>query len=230
MSLITCGYCAAERNAAEHRCGNCGAPLKQAVDRSSSPSSPVGHDSGAELSPVTVWERWFPSIYAMVRSGLGWPAALAGIIAVAVAGLAVVFTLGTATHVPRPRPPTSAQNVLALLPTTLASAATCWGDAPDGGARCVISAGDPFLLGIPAARGDLTFTIAQSTKVGLASVIDGWRADGGTVIEDGPEFAAIGPSATVLYASTTTGLRLDTASFANQTAAQTFLTRAGLVS
>lgn len=241
MSLTTCSYCSAERDAAERRCGNCGAPLRQAIELV---SSPVREDSGAnsEPSPVSVWEQRFPAAYQMARMGLGLPAALAGIVAVAIAGLAVVYALGSGNPMPRPpasalqgaAPPGaassgSAQNAFALLPGALASAATCWGDAPDGGDRCVISAGDPFLHENPAANGDLTFTVTLSTKDGLANIINQWRAGGGTVIEDGTEFAEIGPSATVMYASTTTGLHLDTSSFASRAAAQTFLTRSGLV-
>ncbi|WP_406271825.1 hypothetical protein OH799_31505 [Nocardia sp. NBC_00881] len=117
-----------------------------------------------------------------------------------------------------------------VVPEPLRSAASCQRmDSAGQGEKCVIAANHPMLFGGIAGGRELTFYAERAQPDRLADSISRWRAAGGTALVDGPVYAAIGPSATVWYADTRVGLRLETGTFAGKAAAQTFLSRAGLV-
>ncbi|MEU6560563.1 hypothetical protein [Nocardia nova] len=115
------------------------------------------------------------------------------------------------------------------LPEMLRTASTCDRDDDAAVRNCVIAAEHPLLTGGITGGRSLTFTVHTDSPAGATSVVNQWRAAGGTIVAEGDVFVAVGPSVTVRYADTRTGLRFETATFANRAGAQTFLYRAGLV-
>jgi hypothetical protein len=115
------------------------------------------------------------------------------------------------------------------LPAALHTAASC-GPAPGGagGDRCAIPATSTLLAGGLTGGQELSFSVQVQRPDQLSATIAAWRS-GGVVLSDGGVFIGIGPSATVRYADSRTGIRIETAAFAGRSAAQTFLARAGLM-
>ncbi|NKY59839.1 hypothetical protein [Nocardia flavorosea] len=93
----------------------------------------------------------------------------------------------------------------------------------------MIAASDPLLSGGITGGGELLLRVQVVAPVELTQTVRKWRSTGGSVVSDGMVFASISASSSVLYADTDSGLRIDTGSFANKAAAQTFLSRSGLL-
>ncbi|PWV66969.1 hypothetical protein DFR69_12234 [Nocardia neocaledoniensis] len=122
-------------------------------------------------------------------------------------------------------------SVYSALPEPLRSAAVC---RPLTDAtpiqKCTIEADHALLFGGLAGGRALTFYADRADSTRGADTVQRWRRSGGTVLRDGPrEFLAIGASGDVLYRNTTSGLQIETGTFANHRAAKTFLARSGLV-
>ena len=94
--------------------------------------------------------------------------------------------------------------------------------------NCVVSAADPLLAGGIAGGKDLPLSVAVDPPARRADTVRNWRTAGGTVVADGVVFIAISPTATLRYANTLVGLRVETGAFNGRAAAQTFMARAGL--
>ncbi|MCX4092205.1 hypothetical protein [Nocardia sp. alder85J] len=183
-------------------------------------AAPPPH-SGADAAPVNRLE----ALIARWLEGLGWrPVAL--ILAV-LAVLALLLIHGCSKL---DMPVVGQVSAAEALPVALHTAASC-GPLPGAGAgdRCVIPATSTLLAGGVTGGRELSFTLQVQHPDQLAASIASWRAGGGVLLTDGTVFAAIGPSATVWYADNRTGIRIETAAFAGQSAARTFLNRAGLV-
>ncbi|WP_306360024.1 hypothetical protein [Nocardia sp. CC227C] len=146
----------------------------------------------------------------------------------AVAGLAVLLACGVFVA-GRFSPPVApvATTSSARLPEPL-RAATCRPYHAEPGERCVLAAGDPLLRGLSAGR-DLTFHVRTPTPDTLAATVERWRASARMIVADGDVFAAVGPSATVHYADTGTGVVLETGAFDGDRSARSFLERSGLL-
>ena len=162
---------------------------------------------------------------AIALPEVSWKVAIAAIAALLV--VAVVVIRSCAVNAP---PMIGQLTPVEALPDLVRAASSCRhvdsGPAVD---NCVITADHPLLSGGITDGRQLTFTVRADPPQNLTAVVNGWRVAGGTVIADGTVFVAIGPSATVWYADTRTGLRIETATFANRAGAQTFLFRSGLV-
>ncbi|MEU0541441.1 hypothetical protein ABZ319_16390 [Nocardia sp. NPDC005978] len=114
------------------------------------------------------------------------------------------------------------------LPPTLEDAADCAEfDHHTSAERCVIAGNSPLLKDLTGGQ-RLVFEVRPMAPDVLASTLQLWRATG-SVVADGETFAAVGPTATVWYANTATGTRMDTGRFSSGEAARQFLSRAGLV-
>jgi hypothetical protein len=115
------------------------------------------------------------------------------------------------------------------LPGTLATASCEPPESVTGVERCVVSASDPLLSGGITGGRDLPLRVQTVPPAELAGIVRQWRAAGGSVVSDSAVFVSISASSAVLYADTGSGLRIDTGSFTNNAAAQTFLSRSGLL-
>ncbi|MFD8249242.1 hypothetical protein [Nocardia sp. NPDC059691] len=223
---LVCQYCGHRNTGADARCTHCGAPLRSAVD---TVKSVAEHLPGqvAEVAEKVGGEakRFVDKAYPR------WQWQAVGVLALLMV-VAVVWGLWSCS----PSLPSIAQGSaqgsapVRAIPDLLRTAASCQ-PLDSGGQRekCVVAATDPMLFGNIAGGRDLTFYAELLPQDRLADSISRWRGAGGTALVDGPVYAAIGPSATVWYADTRTGLRLETGNFAGRTGAQTFLSRAGLL-
>ncbi|MFE3261021.1 hypothetical protein ACFXPS_38655 [Nocardia sp. NPDC059091] len=114
------------------------------------------------------------------------------------------------------------------LPATLRAAVSCPGSASINADQCVIPARASLLAGGLSGGRDLTLSIRVVEQDKLGDDIRRWRAAGPSIRSDSAVFAAIGPRFVVWYADVRSGLRIETAAFNDQSAARTFLQRAGL--
>ncbi|MGK8489545.1 hypothetical protein [Nocardia asiatica] len=220
---LVCQYCSHRNTGADSRCAHCGAPLrraadaaKSAVEKAPAQVAEVAEKVGAETKRFIVdkaYPRW------------QWQALGVGMLVLVVA--AVFAFRSCSLSLPSLSDATAP---VQGMPGALRSAATCQRlDAGGQGEKCVIAANHPMLFGGIAGGRDMIFYVETAQRDRLADSISRWRGSGGTALVDGPVYAAIGPSATVWYADTRTGLRLETGTFAGRAAAQTFMSRAGLV-
>lgn len=115
------------------------------------------------------------------------------------------------------------------LPGPLATADCEPRDRATGAERCVLAASDPLLSGGITGDRELVLRVQVVAPGELTRTVRRWRAAGGSVVADGQVFAAVSAASAVLYADTDSGLRIDTGAFANKAAAQTFLSRSGLL-
>lgn len=240
MSIATCPYCSHRNVVAAARCAHCGAPLSEADQP---PTGATLSTASAQPAAASGGPKWL-SEPAAGLSALShelsdaeqrhpkWLWAVAGL---AVAGIVVlamiVYAVADGFHLP-PAPAITGGGTGAAvenLPEQLRQAASCSPyDTRDKTDKCVVRADDPLLGGNISGGEDLTFYINVLPRDQLTDTVDKWRAAGGAIIEDDTVFAAIGPSADVLYANTATGLRVNTATFASRGSAQKFLSRSGL--
>ncbi|MQY23857.1 hypothetical protein NRB20_69900 [Nocardia sp. RB20] len=117
-------------------------------------------------------------------------------------------------------------NPVDALPQVVRSAASC---PAAGVGNCVITGTDSLLSGGLTGGRDLPLSVQVDSVDQVSDVVRRWHAAGATVLADGAVFVGVGPSNTVWYADTRTGLRIETGTFASRMAAQTFLVRAGLI-
>ncbi|MGW4328272.1 hypothetical protein ACWEKR_20490 [Nocardia sp. NPDC004573] len=219
---LVCQYCSHRNTGADARCAHCGAPLHAAVDKVKSVAeklpaqvAEVAEKAGGEAKRLV--HKAYPRWQWQAVGVLGLLMVLAAVWGVRSCSLSLPSTVqGTAP--------------VRAMPDLLRTSAICQ-PLDSGGQRekCVITATDPMLFGNIAGGRDLTLYVEVLPQDRLADSISRWRGAGGAALVDGPVYAAIGPSATVWYADTRTGLRLETGTFAGRTGAQTFMSRAGLV-
>ncbi|MET9489877.1 hypothetical protein [Nocardia sp. NPDC006630] len=213
---LLCQYCLHRNSGADSLCAHCGAPLREvgaALLGTAAAATAVG--VAPPLSAVA------PLVERAVSAVGQWWVTLVGIAALlaAVVTVAVCCSPGL--------PPIGQPTVRETLPGSLRAAATC-GGASQAVVQCVIPAGNGLLFGGIVGGRDLTFSVQVEDPARLSDDVRRWRAAGPAVIADGTLFVAIGPEAAVWYADTRTGVRMETATFVNRVAAQTFLIRSGL--
>ncbi|WP_063053650.1 hypothetical protein [Nocardia arthritidis] len=219
---LVCQYCSHRNTGADSRCAHCGAPLRTAVDTARTVAeklptqvAEVAEKVGSEAKSLV--HKAYPRWQWYTVGAIALVMVVAAVLAVRSCSLALPSNLqGTAP--------------VRAMPDLLRTAATCQ-PLDSGGQRekCVIAATDPMLFGGIAGGRDMTFYAELVAQDRLADSISRWRGAGGSALVDGSVYAAIGPSATVWYADTRTGLRLETGTFAGRAGAQTFMSRAGLV-
>ncbi|NEW54299.1 hypothetical protein GV794_01255 [Nocardia cyriacigeorgica] len=246
MSSLICQYCSYRATGGEATCPNCGAPLTAtAAPAKPEPAPTVAHEatSGAMLGTAL---RKFGEVVRDDAAVVGkeaaaveravhephprwqWQAVAAVLAVMAVLGFFLVkscsFSISPPTGVPL-------GSVTTALPAPLRTAASCQPMAGSGAVveRCVIGAGDPLLNGAITAKRDLIFHARLVPRTTLNETVGQWRAAGATVVTDGSVFAAVSPSAAVQYANPSTGLLLDSGTFAGAASARTFLSRSGLL-
>ncbi|BCK57264.1 hypothetical protein NWFMUON74_50360 [Nocardia wallacei] len=116
------------------------------------------------------------------------------------------------------------------LPEPLRGAAKCRSADPSGASEsCVVEANSALLSGGITGGRALTVSVQREQPNRVADTIARWRAAGATTVADGTVFAAVGPSSTVMYADSRSGLRLETGAFTDRSGARTFLQRSGLL-
>ncbi|WP_405136737.1 hypothetical protein [Nocardia sp. NBC_01388] len=212
---LLCQYCLHRNSGGDSSCAHCGAPLREvgaALLGTAAEIATVGAPSLGALAPLV--ERAVSAVGQWWVTLVGIAALLAAVVTVAVCcspGL----------------PPIGQPTVRETLPASLRTAANC-GAAAQAVVQCVIPAGNALLFGAIAGGHDLTFSVQVEDPARLSEDVRRWRAAGPAVITDGTLFVAVGPEATVWYADTRTGVRMETATFVNRSAAQTFLIRSGL--
>jgi hypothetical protein len=222
MAVLTCQYCSHRGEPVGARCANCGAPLD--------PAPVAGEPSTAADPTAALPAEWFPGGATGTHSRRQWLVAALAIAAV----LVLVLLLASRCGAHRDGPALAgtdagAGGTLAYLPAQLRAVASC---APDdtnpGGDRCVVPAESPLLADDIAGGRDLTFSVAVDPPLALTQTVARWREEGGAIVEDDATFVAVGPAATVRYADTQTGVRIETGALRGNSAATTFLARAGL--
>lgn len=220
---LVCEYCAHRSPGGESRCGHCGGPLRAALDiaettvRGAREVVKDAHEvvSNAEKVAGVLGGEW----QRFVLPAVG--------VLLAVLCAVLVWSCSPLRSAVAPPPPAAAAQA---LPELLAAATSCQSvDAGRRAERCVLPAGSPLLFGGLAGGRDLTLATELATPEELAATVRRWRAAGGTVLLDGRVYAAVGPSTTVLYADSRTGLVLETSAFTGPAAARAFLNRAGLL-
>ncbi|MEV6427530.1 hypothetical protein [Nocardia sp. NPDC051463] len=223
MSELICQYCS-HRNigGAISRCTHCGAPLRAAAHKAATVVESAAH--AVEKTAETA-----ESVVKTVAHYPRWQWRALGVLVAIFVALGVFVARSCSMSLPS-MSLAPQQTVETALPDSLRIGASCQQlDATKPAEKCVISAGHPLLAGGISGGKELTFYAELISSDGMAETLRRWRAAGGTVVADGPVFAAVGPSATAWYADTRQGLRLETGTFTGKAAAQTFLTRAGLV-
>ncbi|GAA5062178.1 hypothetical protein [Nocardia callitridis] len=224
LTDAVCQYCTHRNTGAQSRCGHCGAPLRARVRRVETAVEHGVTDAVKSAERVVEGASKLESLVTKRHPRVQW-LLVAGALGVMVV-LAVVAVRSCSTMFVAPDG-FGANTV--TLPAPLRSAATCQ-PAPEatGSERCVIAADHSILAGGIAGGRAMSFYAEKPTAERLADAVRKWRAAGGTVLVDGEVFIAIGPSETVRYVDTRTGLRLETGAFTGRAAVRTFLDRSGL--
>ncbi|MEU7632245.1 hypothetical protein AB0C34_19995 [Nocardia sp. NPDC049220] len=227
LSELICQYCAHRNAGADSRCGHCGAPLRAVAHAVET----VVEETPAKLAKVAkAAEKLGADAEKIVSGGYPrWQWRAVGVAILVLIVLAIVVARSCSVSLPSlsSLPGGMPEQI---TPEPLRSAAACQPlDSSGKSEKCVIAANHPMLFGGIAGGRELTFYAEHPQPDRLADAISRWRAAGGTTLVDGPVYVAIGPSATVWYADTRLGLKLETGTFAGKAGAQTFLSRAGLV-
>ncbi|MEV6325726.1 hypothetical protein AB0M45_31855 [Nocardia sp. NPDC051787] len=224
---LVCEYCGHRHTGADSRCAHCGAPLRSSGDKSVVEKLPaqvagVAEKVGAEAEKAVAETR---KIVGKAYPLWQWRA-----VGIAIVVMIVAAVLGIRSCSMSLPSLTGGDTPAQAMPGLLRSAASCQPlDSTGRGEKCVITASNPMLFGGIAGGRDLTFYSELVEPDQLADSLSRWRNARAVVLVDGPVYVAISPSATVWYADTRAGLRLETGTFAGQTAARTFVSRAGLV-
>jgi len=227
VAELICQYCAHRNPGNPAQCAHCGAPLsagralasmaghlvraEQVVAGAAKAVAATEHAAaGAEKAVAEQYPRW------------QWRAAIGAIVTVAVV---FGFTIMRSCSTPLASMPDL--DIDQALPGQLRSAVSCQ-RVDTTAENCVIRADNPMLAGGLTGGRELTLSVALDPPDRRAETMRAWRAAGGAVLADGVVFVAISPSATLRYANTLVGLRVETGAFIGRAAAQTFMTRAGL--
>ncbi|WP_280233668.1 hypothetical protein [Nocardia cyriacigeorgica] len=247
MSALICQYCSHRDTAGHGKCMNCGAPLAAAGAQTTPRPEPATAPEPTPVAMIGTALRKFGEVVrddaAVVRKEAEavehavahvphprwqWQAVAAVLGVMLVLGFFLIkscsFSITPPTGIPM-------GSVTTALPAPLRTAASCQPMTDAGAAveRCVIGAADPMLAGAITAKRDLIFHARVVPRTTLNETVGQWRAAGATVVTDGAVFAAVSPSAAVQYANPSTGLLLDSGTFAGVAAARTFLSRSGLL-
>lgn len=247
MVALICQYCSHRDSGGHATCPNCGAPL-------SAPATPaqaaVQPPASADPSARALIGSTLRKVGEIVRDDAAavrkdaaavehavhtphprwqWQAAGGAIVVLLVLGFLLVRSCSVSISPPAGVPFGSAVTV---LPAPLRAAATCqpMAESATPVERCVIGAKHPMLAGAITSGRDLVFHARLVPRPRLNETVGQWRSAGATVIADGAVFAAVSASAAVQYANPSTGLLLDSGTFAGTTGAREFLERAGLLS
>lgn len=251
MTSVMCDFCAHRSTGTETRCANCGAPLAAptaspgpATSRSPQ-ASDHRHPAGvaaidrarqARETAVQYGEAAFHEVGAVERgvaSGLRttlerrryparhWLFVCTGLVALLVGGVLVAGRFSP------PVAPIAVTAGSGHLPDPLHAASCHPYGADDKGEHCVLAAGNPLLRDLSAR--DLTFHVRRLPPVELDATVRRWRATARAIVSDGDVFAAVGPSATVLYAAGRTGITVETGVLDGDDSARSFLRRSGLL-
>ncbi|MFE9327740.1 hypothetical protein ACIHDR_40140 [Nocardia sp. NPDC052278] len=238
VAELVCQYCSHRNSGNPAQCGHCGAPLpavqrlsslagqtervvagaERAVAATGSAVAGAEHMVAGAEHAVTGAEELAAKQYPRWQ----WGAAIAGVVTTV---LGLGFAVFSSCSTPLTALPDT--GVDQALPSQLRAAASCQ-RVDSTSENCVIRANDPMLTGGITGGKDLTLTVALDPPERRADTVRNWRTAGGTVLADGVVFVAIGPSATLRYANTLVGLRVETGAFIGRAAAQTFMARAGL--
>ncbi|MEV5840110.1 hypothetical protein [Nocardia sp. NPDC052112] len=228
VAELVCEYCSHRNIGNPAQCGHCGAPLS-AVHRL---SGLTGHAEQAVAGAAVATERVAAGAeHAVVGAGKvaaehhprwQWVSAIGAVVAT-VLGLSFAVVRSCST----PLAAMPDMGVDQALPAQLRAATSCQ-QVDSTTENCVIKAADPLLAGGIAGGKDLTLTVALDPPARRADTVRNWRTAGGTVVADGAVFVAITPTATLRYANTLVGLRVETGAFSGRAAAQTFMARSGL--
>lgn len=254
MTGATCQYCGQREPGGSGRCGHCGAPLPNTVAAPADPVSPASAAQVRQAEPSATQQadssptglaagkaRLLSQVEAAVPRGYPrwqWQAVAAGMVVLVLLGVLVIRSCsvsmpdlggpGGLGAVGAPGQP--AGSAVEALPAALRNTAACRPHSSGTGVdTCVIAAGDPLLSGGITGGRELSFQVQLVSGGRLAQTVQQWRSSAGTVVSDGAVFAAVSASATVLFADTRSGLRVDTGSFTGQSGARTFLARSGLL-
>lgn len=225
VAELVCEYCAHRNIGNPAQCGHCGAPLS-ARHRL---SGLAGH--GAERVVAATERAVADAEHAVAgvekfatqqHPRWQWRAAIAVAVATVV-GLGC--TVVRSCSMPLASMPDG--SVQQSLPGQLRAAVSCR-RIDSTAENCVVPAADPLLAGGITGGKDLTLSVALDPPERRADTVRNWRTAGGTVVADGVVFVAVSPTATLRYANTLVGLRVETGAFTGRAAAQTFMTRSGL--
>ncbi|MEV5652500.1 hypothetical protein AB0L57_29985 [Nocardia sp. NPDC052254] len=253
ISESICRYCNHRNGDSESRCAHCGAPLPAVghgvghallsdaeelagrAGRLVTGSAHAAEKVEAEIGKAGEGVRKVAGeaekgFAALTLPVLGWK----GVFVVIAGLLVLVVVVIRSCSIDMPSPigelaPVGQLTPVESLPDQIRTVSSCSRAGTGDVDNCVIAAEQPLLAGAITGGRALTFTVREDPPADLTAVVSGWRAAGGTVVADGAVFIGVGPSATVRYADTRTGLRIETAAFANRAGAQTFLYRSGLV-
>ncbi|WP_040700159.1 hypothetical protein [Nocardia vinacea] len=237
-----CQYCSHPNAGTESRCGHCGAPLHRLAAAAGRAGEGVVGDTEKAVAGAERVVAGAESVAAGVEKPIAtgvekfvqrypqhwqWRAAIAGIVATVLGFVFAIVHSCSGALVPSLPDLGASVGASAALPETVRSAASCQ-QISTAAEQCVILAANPLLAGGITGGRELSLSVTVDPPDRLPANIARWRAAGGTVLADGPVFVAIGPSATVWYANTASGVRIETGSFTGRTGAQTFLSRSGL--
>ncbi|MFX0579070.1 hypothetical protein [Nocardia nepalensis] len=227
VAELVCQYCAHRNIGNPAQCGHCGAPLSAGHRLSGVAEHAMQAEqvvAGVARAAATT-ERAVADAEKVVAEQYPrwqWAAAL-GAIVTTVLGLGFAVLRSCA-------PPLASMPDMEIdqaLPGQLRAAASCQ-RVDSTTENCVIRADNPMLAGGLTGGRELTLSVALDPPDRRAETVRAWRGAGGTVLADGVVFVAISPSATLRYANTLVGLRVETGAFIGRAAAQTFMSRAGL--
>ncbi|WP_327147991.1 hypothetical protein [Nocardia sp. NBC_01329] len=241
MSEVICQYCGHSVGLSGPVCSHCGAPVPEVgsaprpATAEPSPGNPVGRSAAGELSGVAgrIRSRLVSDVESGVRAhhpAWQWRAASAVLVVVL---LLLVILMVRSCSFPFPTGGLGDSGMTVrpaqALPDALQGAACRPRDSASGVEQCVVAAGDPVLEGGLTGGRELTLYVQVIAPAQLDQLIAQWRSIGATVVADDEVFAAVSGASAVLFADTGSGLRLDTGTFVNRAAAQTFLARSGLL-
>ncbi|MBF6175631.1 hypothetical protein [Nocardia blacklockiae] len=246
---LICQYCSHRNAGAEARCAHCGAPLSGEPQPAARPAmSEAGRLlNGAEHVAADVAKtaesagKELTSDAAKIiterLASMSWRTAAAILVAMVIGALLLMHSCGGTPELPSMGQLGGGAGALgggsssgAGLPDPLRGAASCRSADPSGTTEsCVVEASSTLLAGGITGGRALTVSVQREQSNRLPDTIARWRAAGATTVADGTVFAAVGPSGTVWYADSASGLRLETSAFSNQSGARTFLQRSGLL-
>ncbi|MBL1079786.1 hypothetical protein JK358_35830 [Nocardia sp. 2] len=214
-----CRFCRHVIGHAATACEHCGAPLTQHTtshepDPPTAPTPSTATTVGSGLLALLTARarpRWRAVVVTILTAAaLGWVALRS------LAGCELMFTT------PGVSP------IVAALPKQLRSAATCT-PVDAGVQRCVLTPEDALLEGDLTGGKPLTFDARLVAPAPLADTLARWRVNGAVRLDGEGTFVATGPTTSVWYAQSRSGLRIDTSPFVSADAGWTFLGRAGLL-
>lgn len=248
MSALICQYCSHRDNGGHATCTNCGAPL--AMPNTSAASARPEPAAAPDPSARALIGSTLRKVGEIVREDTAavrkdaeavegavahaphprwqWQAVGGALVVLLVLGFLLARSCSVSISPPEG---TAMGSAVMVLPAPLRAAAACQPMADSGVPveRCVVGARHPLLSGSITSGRDLIFHARLVPRTRLNETVGQWRSAGSTIVSDGAVFAAVSASAAVQYANPSTGLLLDSGTFAGSAGAREFLSRAGLL-